>query len=167
MEMLKPVDVVVLGKVLVLRDQPWNQPRLARELGVAQTNIHRSLKQLEQSHLLDSKTPQRQAFFEFATHAIKYVYPATLGPISRGVPTGHLLGSELVTSQGYVWPADSGSGTGTTITPLHACVPGAALRDPQFHHLMSLLDVFRTGRVRELALATKQLSHLLGLTNDG
>ncbi len=161
--MLKPLDVVVLAKVLVMPDEHWNQPLLARELGLPVTNVHRALKQLEQSGLLTEKRPQRHAFFGLVTHAIRYVYPPVLGQPSRGVPTGHLLTTELVGSQAYVWPDDSGRISGTALTPLHAAVPLAALRDPQFHNLMSLIDVFRIGRARELTLATPQLKHALRL----
>jgi len=159
--MLKPVDIVVLSKVLVTPDEHWNQPSLARELGLPVTNVHRALKQLEQSGLLTDRRPQRQAFFGLVTHAVRHVYPPVMGAPSRGVPTAHLI--ELVASPGYVWPQDDGRITGTALTPLHASVPFAALRDPQFHNLMSLIDAFRIGRARELTLATQHLRHALHL----
>ena len=161
MQMLKPIDVVVLAKVLVLPYQQWNQPRLARELGIPQTNIHRTLKQLERSGLLFEKMPQRKAFFDLVTHGLRYVYPAELGAMSRGMPTAHLMTPELVGGPGYVWPDANGRASGVVLEPLHPSVPDAAFKDPQFYQLMSLIDVFRTGRSRELTLATQQLQQLI------
>jgi hypothetical protein len=164
--MLKPLDVAVLAWLIAEAPGGATQTRIAAGLGVAQSNVHRALAQLEASALVVAGKPQRGAFRELAVHALRYVYPPVLGAPSRGLPTAHSspgLAPLLVAEQQLVWPLDGASSFGPALEPLHACVPGAAARSPAFYELMGVLDAPRVGRARERAAAERRLDALLGL----
>lgn len=154
---LKPVDILVLCALLSRSPgESWTQLELARMLGIAQSNVHRALQQLEKSGLWSDRTPRRAAARELLVHGIRYVYPAELGAPSRGLPTAHAgpaTRGQLRSEQPYVWPWDAGQDFGPALKPLHPAVPAAAAAHPEFHELMAVVDVFRIGRARELRLA--------------
>jgi len=63
----------------------------------------------------------------------------------------------LVGEERTVWPDDGGAEVGTSLTPLHSCVVEASRRDAAFYEVISLVELLRTGRVREVALARELL----------
>lgn len=162
--MLKPIDLTILVYLRAEhRHEPWTQMQLSRALGVAQSGIHRAIKQLHRSDLMRQDD---RAFRDLLVHAVKHVFPGTLGPPARGVPTGHShpsISTRIHASDGLVWPHDAGVESGTSMTPLHSCVPAVAMEKPRFHQLMAWLDVLRVGRVREVQLAVEELDAFLGL----
>ncbi len=114
--------------------------------------------------------PVRPALIEFAEHGVRYVWPATPGPVKRGVPTA--FGAEPLASainsapdEAPVWPFPSGAVKGPTIQPLYRTAPQAAMADPRLHRLLALQDALRSGRARERTLASKLLRKELGGAN--
>ena len=102
----------------------------------------------------------KQAFMGFLEHGLKYVFPQRPGAIVRGVVTAHSappLKEIIISDETYVWPYAKGTARGQSIHPLYSSAPSAAIRDPELHSLLALVDALRVGRARERALALAEL----------
>lgn len=169
---LKTQDLIVLLKVAAHPPRRWTYAELSTALSMSASETHASVKRavecgLAVSHGRDGWQPVRPALLEFLLHGVKYVWPAALGPVKRGVPTS--IGAEPLASQVNVapgdkpvWPHPHGTAKGPSISPLYRTAPDAALRDPDLYRLLALLDAVRCGRARERALAADMLSRELG-----
>jgi hypothetical protein len=121
-----------------------------------------ALERLRISGLLasDKRKPNSASILEFLIHGLKYVFPAQLGTISRGIPTAHSgakLSQKIVSDTNYVWASEEGTIKGIMVSPLYDSVPYAAIRDPKLHNLLALIDAIRIGRAREKNMAIKEL----------
>jgi hypothetical protein len=161
---LKPQDVVVLLKLLVGVNEEWRIADLSQELGISPSEISQALTRLRFAALIgpDKRTPRQLNVFEFLVHGLKYVFPAELSAVKRGVPTAHsappLVGKIAAEPQDkYVWPYADGEARGQSIVPLYPSVPEAALKDEALHELLALCDALRVGRAREQKLAVEEL----------
>ena len=163
---LKPVDVLILLKLVANGDQPWSYARLSGEIGVVPSQISNSLRRSERARLLersDFPRPYKPHLREFLIHGLKYCFPATIGNLTRGIPTSYAAPplSSLITDAGDpppVWPHPHGEVRGIALVPLHRAVPEAALKDEKLYQLLALVDAIRTGRARERELASRELS---------
>jgi len=160
--MLKPIDLTVLAYLRsVHREFPWTQAQIAGGLGVSQSSVHRALHQLEASALLGRDD---RPFRDLVVYAVRHVYPVAVGASARGVATGWAhpsIAAHIHVAEALVWPSDAGDAHGPSVEPLHPCVPAAARRSVRFYEVMALIDVFRLGRARERALATRRLDEIL------
>ena len=162
---LKPQDLLVLLKVVAHAPQRWTYAALGDALGISASEVHSSVKRAVACGLAVAPargewSPVRPSLLEFVLHGVRYVWPATAGPVKRGVPTAfgaEPLASQLTASPGEapVWAHPSGSAKGPTLSPLYRTAPQAALADPALHRLLALLDALRAGRARERTLAAK------------
>ena len=169
---LKPQDLLVLYKAAAHPQQRWTYAALGKALSMSASEVHASVKRAVASGLAIAPgrgdwTPVRPALIEFAEHGVRYVWPAPLGPIKRGVPTAfgaEPLASEISSAPGEapVWPHPSGRVRGPTIPPLYRTAPQAAMADLRLHRLLALQDALRIGRARERTLASKLLRKELG-----
>jgi hypothetical protein len=163
---LKPLDVLVLLKLLAYRDETWSYSRISSDIGVVPSQISNSLRRCESSRLLehgDSPRPYRPHVTEFLIHGVKYCFPAATGSLTRGIPTSYAappLSSLLNPTDDPppVWPYSHGEVRGIGLTPIHRAAPEAALRDGKLYQLLALVDAIRTGRARERELAARELS---------
>ena len=160
---MKPQDILVLLKILLWKDRPWRQVDLAEELGLSQTEINFSLNRLVKSGLLDStkRRPHRLAMAEFLLHGLRYVFPAELGRVGRGMSTAHSHGSmvkRIITEEKFVWPDPDGQQRGQFLEPLYPSVPFAAKNDPDLYEWLALIDAIRIGSSRVQILASKRIS---------
>lgn len=136
-----------------------------REQRICASETHASVKQAVVSGLAVAPargewSPVRPNLLEFVLHGVRYIWPATAGPIKRGVPTAfgaEPLASQLtvVPGEAPVWAHPAGQAKGPTLSPIYRTAPQAALADPALHRLLALLDALRTGRARERSLASK------------
>jgi hypothetical protein len=161
---LKPQDVLVLLKLILWRSREWRQNELASELGLSAAELVHSLERLQRSQLLDEskKNPRRSATLEFLSFGLKYVFPAEIGRIVRGMPTAHSalpLSQKLISDDmnQFVWTSDEGSAHGMMMTPLYPTVPMAAAKDAALYELLALVDSLRIGRPREQKMAIEEL----------
>jgi hypothetical protein len=164
---LKPQDLLVLLKVAAHPPQRWTYAALGEALAMSASEAHASVKRAVASGLAVAPSrgewsPVRPHLLEFVLHGARYVWPATAGPVKRGVPTAfgvEPLASLLTTAPGEapVWADPDGKARGPTLSPLYRTAPQAALADPALHRLLALLDALRSGRARERALAAKLL----------
>jgi hypothetical protein len=155
---MRPQDVVVLLKVLLLEGTQWQGKDLASSLFLSAAEISFSLKRCHYARLLDStgRRVARRTFTEFLLYGLAVVFPTQPGAQARGLPTAHSaapLSHQILADQVYVWPNAEGEYWGTAITPLYAKVPNAARADAQLYELLALVDALRVGRARERQLA--------------
>ena len=136
---LKPQDVVVLAKLLTYQDRRPPLAQVAVDLAISASEVHAALKRLSRAGLVSgADVPIRQATEELFIHAVKYVFPAVSGEVTRGLPTSYAaapLNREIVGNSELppVWPFAEGTHRGTTFEPLYKTVPIAALRgSPRF-----------------------------------
>jgi len=168
--MIKPQDIVIIGKILSKGEEHWSQGQIAAELKMSASEINAALKRAERAGLLRKDTsryhPVKSAIEEFLLHGFKYVFPADLGEPTRGIPTGasapalreYFLGNDDLPP---VWPDPEGEVRGYSLRPLYSSVPAAVKSDPDLYAFLALLDALRAGRAREVKLAKSKLQNLL------
>jgi len=170
---LKPQDILVALKLVVLAGQNWSYVKLANELAMSASEINAGVKRCLAAGLLlpdfmhgNNPVPALQALEEFLIHGVKYAFAPKRGELTRGVPTGHAAaplknyfapGDEPPP----VWPFAAGSARGYSFSPLYRAVPQAALADPQLYELLALVDAIRGGKARDNELAVKELQKRL------
>lgn len=162
---LKPQDLLVLLKVAAHPPQRWTYAALGEALAMSASEAHASVKRAVASGLAVAPargewSPVRPNLLEFIVHGVRYIWPATPGPVKRGVPTAfgaEPLASMLTAAPGEapVWAHPAGSAKGPTLSPLYRTAPQAALTDPALHRMLALVDALRAGRARERTLAAK------------
>lgn len=167
---LKPQDLLVALKVAVHPERAFLLADLAKELRMAVSQVHGSIKRAEQAKLLSRVTgtlrTSQAALKEFVIHGAKYAYPGQLGALSRGMPTA--VGAPALSllfdradELPPVWPDPGGDRWGPSLSPLHPCVPEAAKIDEKLYELLSLLDALRVGAARERKMALDSIELLL------
>ena len=168
---LKPQDLLVLLKVAAHPPQRWTYAALGEALSMSASEVHACVRRAVVSGLAVAPargewSPVRPSLLEFVLHGVRYIWPATPGPVKRGVPTA--FGTEplagMVTAalgEAPVWAFPAGTAKGPTLSPLYRTAPQAALADPALHRLLALLDALRTGRARERAMAAQLMEAAL------
>jgi len=182
---MKSQDVVVLLKLLSLQEQelakgieqlrsealggePYSVRNLEALLGISKTEIAQSIKRSVASGIArkdagkNEVRPHRRNLFGFITNGLKFVFPAQVGSMQRGVPTAFaapMLEGLLISggTYNYVWPFANGKEIGQSVDPLFKSVPEAALKDEQLYEYLALIDAVRLGNQREVTLATDHL----------
>jgi len=163
---LKPQDVMVALKLCTYASgrPPFSQ--IALDLGMSPSEVHAAVKRLESAHLIHGAElqgkPNLSALEEFLIHGVKYAFPAERGEMTRGVVTSYAAEPlRRHVSSGDepppVWPYAEGRDRGVSLAPLYKTAPLAALRDPVLYEYLALVDAIRDGRMRERALAEREL----------
>jgi len=142
------------------------------ETGISKSEVSQSLKRSIDVGLakLDRKTSlprvNIKAFTEFIIYGLKYVFPAKISGLSRGIPTSYaapvLQGKIMSAGESiYIWPDARGSDMGQSVAPLYKTVPIAVKKDSFLYEYLALVDAIRLGNAREVAVATDELDHKL------
>lgn len=166
----KSLDLVVLLKLLLEKGKR-SYADLSIDLGISASEIHSAVQRSAESGLIDrtSRTPMRKPLLEYLLHGVRYAFPATLGPIVRGMPTAYAAPplADKISSDDVmpVWKDPEGTVRGSAIEPLYISVPKAARRDPALYELLALVDALRIGRVRERKLAEEELCRRISHAN--
>ncbi|MFA5960548.1 MAG: helix-turn-helix domain-containing protein [Tatlockia sp.] len=172
---IKSQDIVVLAKLVACQqDKNWSQNSIAFELCLSPSQINSAFKRLVVAGLITPYHPPNkpqpiiQACEEFFIHGLKYIFPAKLGELVRGVPTsycGPRLKDKIVVGNDPmpVWPYGEGEVRGVALKPLYSSVPESVIKHPDslFYDLLTLLDAIRSGRAREKQIAIQELSNIL------
>lgn len=165
---MKPQDIVILAKILLMRDAPWTYQKISAELSISQSECHAAIKRSFDSGLFNGlkRKVSLAAFREFIIYGLKYIYPAQVGQVTRGVPTLQAVGSlkkEIIPVENeiYVWPYAEGGAKGQSVIPLYRSVPETSLVDEEFYMFMVIIDFIRMGQARERSLALKQLDKIM------
>lgn len=167
---LKPQDLMVVLKLVVLKDRSLTYAQLARTLGMSASEVHASVGRAKAARLIrmqDGKPrPILAAVREFLLYGAKYAFPAVFGAITRGVPTAHAappLDSRMAESNEPppVWPDPKGLQRGSSLAPLYPTAPHAAKEDATLYQYLALFDAVRGGAARERQIASQLLSDRL------
>lgn len=165
---LKPQDIIILLKLVVLDDRPWSFSSVAAELAMSPSEVHGGIQRAAAARLYDPhrKVPILGALLEFLVHGVKYAFPPERGALTRGVPTGYAASplNRLIAQSDDpppVWPCADGSVRGYEFTPLYRSVPKAAMKDGALYELLALVDAIRDGKARERELAVQELTKRL------
>lgn len=168
-EMLKPQDILILLK-LAGEPPSWTFDSIARELGLSQSSVHRSLQRASKAGLYDAarRKVKPRPLLEFLSHGLKYVFPPNWSGEARGRPTawGAPPLSKVLLSSGEnppVWPDAHGEARGIALEPLHPSALDAVRQDKDLWEFLALVDSLRIGNARERNLAVKKLKKKLGL----
>lgn len=169
---MRPLDVVILLKIIELSQFSWRQKDIAQSLLVSNSEVSESLNRSQKAALIDDskQNPLRSNLLDFLHYGLKYVFPASPAGLVRGVPTAHsapMLKGNFVGELTYVWADPDGEIRGHEIEPLYSTVPKACLLDPKLYEMMALVDMLRIGRTREVKLANDQLRKLILNKEDG
>jgi hypothetical protein len=164
---MKGQDVLVMLKLLC-KEPPWSYLGLAKELGMSASEVHSAVKRCQEAGLYNPHThqPNRVALREFVVHGLRYVFPASPGPLVQGLPTSFASPPmrkmfRFDKTEAPVMPLPGGPARGPGIAPLYRSAPLAASSDERLYHLLALVDALRTGRARERKLATEALVELV------
>jgi hypothetical protein len=185
---MKSQDVVVLLKLVSLEQKKekggahpgggahhndlYSVRGLEAALGISKTEVNASIKRSLSSGLAvkdwESRqaTPNRRNLYNFIVHGLKFVFPASPGAMTRGIPTAFAAAplTNLLISAGlytYVWPYAKGKDMGQSVEPLFRSVPQAAQKDDRLYEYLALVDAVRLGNQRETGLAAERLSERL------
>jgi hypothetical protein len=165
---MRPQDIVVLLKLISLKDNEWKNIDLAYSLKISTSEIAESLNRSMIAGLLDSskKKVHQKSLKEFLIFGLKYVFPVQPGTMVRGIATAHSappINQEIISgNEHYVWPYHLGDTRGQAIEPLYKTVPEIVRNDSSLYKLLVIVDIFRIGRARELKIAIKELEKIMG-----
>jgi hypothetical protein len=148
---------------------------LESETGVSKSEVSQSLKRSIKVGLakLDRKTDipraNTKALTEFIIYGLKYVFPAQVSELSRGIPTSFaapVLQGKLMSSGEsiYIWPDARGSNKGQAVQPLYKTVAKAVKTDPYLYEYLALVDAIRLGNAREAGVAIDELENKLRIS---
>jgi predicted transcriptional regulator len=163
---MRPQDMVILLKLVSLKDKPWQFRDLSADLHISISEISASLKRSQLAGLYNevSRSVHRLALAEFIQYGFKYVFPIRPGAMVTGIGTAHahpfykkIFRADIP----YVWPDEEGNLRGQAIEPLHPNVPKAARKDELLYKLLASIDILRVGNVREQKLAIDAVRNAL------
>lgn len=155
---MRPLDVVVLLKIIALEQTVWLKKDLSEWLQISASEVSESLNRSAIAGLVDGKHRMvlRQSLLDFLQFGLRYVFPQPPGALVVGMPTAHsapVLAGSFVATDVYVWPDAFGDRRGQAIEPLYGTVPQACRQDAKLYELLALTDALRVGRAREILLA--------------
>jgi len=164
---MRPQDIVVLLKIISIRDDKWRNIDIAHAIGISPSEVSEALNRCKIARLIDSKKRKVNinSFIEFLVYGLKYVFPTEPGPIVKGIPTAHSASpiKEHISSDAdvYVWASAKGSHRGQAIEPLYKTLAKIVKDDKLFYELLTIVDTIRVGRVREIKIAIEELNKRL------
>lgn len=159
---MRPQDIVVLLKILSMKDNDWRNVDIAYELKISASEVSEALNRCKIAKLIDSnkRKVHINSFKEFIIYGLKYVFPVEPGAMVKGIPTAHSAPpiSNHISSgdDKYVWSSNSGRVRGQAIEPLYK-LPDNIVKDQLFYELLVIIDTIRVGRAREIKIAIKEL----------
>ncbi|MBA2501063.1 MAG: hypothetical protein H0V30_15215 [Chitinophagaceae bacterium] len=159
---MRPQDMVILLKLVSLKDKSWQYRDLSADLFIPLSEISASLKRSEKAGLyhVELRNVHRLALMEFIQYGLKYVFPTSPGAMVTGLGTAHshpYYKKYFQVEMQYAWPDEEGNIRGLIIEPLHPNVPKAARKDELLYKLLASIDILRVGKVREQKKALDEL----------
>ena len=159
---MRPQDVAILLKIVSINSENWQLARLANSLRISISEVSESLNRSKIAGLIDynKKKVSKQNLLEFLEHGVRYVFPQEPGALTRGIPTAHshsYMKNVFNSEMDYVWPDTNGTTMGLMIEPFYTKQVEAVNEDELYYKLLSLVDVVRVGKVREIKYAINEL----------
>ena len=104
---MRPHDIVILLKIISLKNDNWLSKDISSSLYISPSEISESLNRSMIARLLspDKRKVMKNALLKFIENGLGCVFPAELGAIERGMPTGHrapVLKEFFSSSEDYV-----------------------------------------------------------------
>lgn len=166
--MISPTDIYVLAGVISNDEESWTLRDLAATLCVDHTLVHRALKRAENAALYreSSRQVNLASFEELVIHAARFIAPARLGALTRGVPAAWAaepisgLIHQAQSEPPPVWPSALGAARGQALEPLHRAAVQAS-QDAPLAALLAIIDSLRAGDVRVRKVAGAALTDTL------
>ena len=164
---MRPQDIVVLLKIISIRDNKWRNIDIANAIGISPSEVSEALNRCKIAKLIDSKKRKVNinSFTEFLVYGLKYVFPIEPGAIVKGIPTAHsaspIKAHISSDTDVYVWANAKGTHRGQAIEPLYKTLPQIVQEDKLFYELLTIVDTIRVGRVREIQIAIDELNKRL------
>jgi hypothetical protein len=167
---LKPQDLVVAFKFVVLGPEKLSYAALAKALHLSQFEVHAAVQRLIAARLATNIEgrirPVMGSLQSFILCGAQFAYPAVRGEATIGLPTAHAVAplKELIVGPAElppVWPDSLGKVRGQALLPLYPKAPRAAKGDPRLYELLALFDALRIGQARERDLAARLLEEQL------
>jgi hypothetical protein len=151
---------------------PYSVRSLSLATGISKSEVSKALNRCYNSGLAKpsrntgSPAVNVKALGDFSIYGLRYVFPAELGSMTRGIVTGmtaRIFPDTLFSAgvQSPVWPDAKGNTMGLAVIPLFKTVPYAARKDPRLYAFLALIDSLRLGLPRERNLAAETLDKLL------
>lgn len=74
---MRPQDIVVLLKIISIRDYKWRNIDIANAVGISPSEVTEALNRCKIAKLIDSKKRKVNinSFTEFLVYGLKYVFP--------------------------------------------------------------------------------------------
>lgn len=163
---MRPQDIVVLLKIVLMEKRDWQFQDIARTLYISPAEVSESLHRSSRAGLVnhERRKVHQMSFFEFLQYGMPFVFPQSPGPMSKGMATGHshrYFSNSIIYNELYVWPEAGGKDYGQAIEPFYPNKVKAAKQDDNLYEALAMLDVIRTGRTREKKIAIDYLNRLL------
>ena len=163
---LKSQDVLLLLKLVSIKNNDWSFNKIAIELGMSPSEVHAASKRAVKAKLAIKQEGQIRPIIrnllEFLIFGIQYVFVPERSGLNRGMPTAHavepLVSHFMLNNEPPpVWPDPEGEVRGESFSPLYKSAPYAAKNDSELYQLLALVDAIRGGRAREREIAKKEL----------
>lgn len=163
---MRPQDVVILLKILNLRDESWQYRDLSFALRLSVSEIAESLNRSHMAQLIDESKRKihRQSLMEFIRYGLHYVFPQVPGGMVTGLATAHshpYFKKYFTSEMQYAWPDENGKMRGLMIQPLYKTVVDAVKEDENLYLQLAAIDILRVGRARELKMAIDTLHKMI------
>lgn len=146
----------------------YSMRALSASLGLSKSEISNSLNRCKEIGLIHTRhadglpVVRSEALLDLVKYSIRYIFPARLGPVVRGIPTAFaapVLEGKVISAGELipVWPDAYGKKKGQEVIPLFRTVPGAVKKDYLLYHFLALVDAIRIGGPREAKVADAML----------
>ncbi|MCA8044047.1 hypothetical protein [Burkholderia seminalis] len=157
---------------LNLELDPYSVRGLSSATGISKSEVSNALGRCYANSLAKPQrhgggpTVNRRNLEEFLSYGIRFVFPAQMQSLTRGIPTGLTapIFDGILRSAGEhcpVWPDPHGGTLGPAVEPLYKTVATATRDDETLYKLLAIVDSIRLGQPRERKLAITQLHGLL------
>lgn len=176
---LKPQDILIVLKIISMRQREWKYSSAAYELHMSPSEVHAGVKRLRRCSLLTELRmgaggaeqkiflPDMEGIREFMRFGIRHVFPGVFGEPALGLPTSfgveHLFeGFDAEDRYIPVWEYPGGDYRGISMKPLYGAVPKACIDDFFLYELLALTDAVRSDDRRLREFAWDKLNLMLG-----
>jgi hypothetical protein len=164
---LRPQDLVLALKLVLLGQERLSYALLAEQLHLSPFEAHAAAKRLVAARLAGedngSVQPLIRPLERFVRYGAVHAFPAVRGGMTIGFPTAYgvpplkdlmLFPNEIAVP---VWPHPEGEVRGLALLPLYPKLPLAARDDRPLYEMLALFDALRIGQAREREIAEKHL----------
>jgi hypothetical protein len=141
---------------------------MAYEMEISQSEFSESLNRSRYAGLLDDRKQKVMIsnFYEFLVYGLRFVFPQRPGEQARGVPTAHshpVLRKMFLSDNKYIWPDPDSKEIGFVIEPFYSKQTRAVQKDPDLYLILSLIEILRVGKTREVNYAKSELKKIFEL----